>query len=117
MSMQPEKKNRNLQLVRGDMYAKRARSPEEMFENDLRDWAARGRVGGTGRVATSALYDISEEKRFPGRIIARIIGQAMQHGAPLAWAAEFGELSRRYVERKAAEMQLGLAADEPDRAA
>lgn len=114
-----EKKNRNFQVVRGGQYASRARSPEEQFEHDIRVWAARGRVDGEGRIASNALYDIGEGKRHPGRIIARIIGDAMEKGALPVWAAEFGEMSRRYVERKAAEMgaEMGLSVEQPDRVA
>lgn len=116
--MTSSEKNGNQQaltLSRGGLYARLELSPEESLERDTRGWAARGKINGSGAYASRAVADIAQEMRFPHRVPARIIREALEGGATIGWAREFGALLIEYAERKA--RTLGIADDQPNKAA
>lgn len=114
----PEKygNEKGLTLSRGGLYARRELSPEEWLEDEMHEWAVLGKRG-AGRFAyvSRAVADIAHEQRWPHRVPARIIREALEGGATVGWAREFGVMLIGYAERKARAM--GLADDQPNRAA
>ncbi len=116
MATKDVKKNVRLQISAGGWTA-RELTPDEWLDRETRSWAARGKVKGSdcrGRYATRAVKDIGGGLRFPEKIPARIITDALEAGAKTEWAREFGRIMDEYAVRKA--RALGID-DLPKRAA
>jgi hypothetical protein len=82
----------------------RNESPDEWLDRRVVEWAVAGKVNGTGRVATGDLYDVACGKRWPLRLLARLLSKALVNGATFPWAFEIADIVREYVERKKAQL-------------
>jgi hypothetical protein len=81
-------------------------SPEEWLQIQVVEWAVAGKVNGTGRVATGALYDVACGKRWPLNLLAKLIANALDNGCTLAWAKHVTRIMDGYIERKARQMGI-----------
>lgn len=118
--MPSHEKNGNpngLAVVPGGQYSKlRETSPEEWLEEEMHEWAVLGKRG-EGRFAyvSRAIADIAHVQRWPHRVPARIIREALEGKARVAYVRRFAEILAEYTERKARAM--GIADDQPNQAA
>lgn len=118
--MPSQEKNGNpngLAVLPGGLYTKlREPSPEEWLEQEVQTWAACGkRSEGTCAYVSRAIADIADKIRWPHRVPARIIREALEGKARVAWARRFGELLSEYADRKARAM--GVEDDQPNKVA
>lgn len=103
-------KNGKLTLDRGGWHGQRQLNADEWVRRAYRNWAARGKVDGQGRYVSRAMADTAQEIRFPANMPARILSEALDGGATVAWAREYPAIWDEYIVRKARER--GMLVDE-----